>query len=209
MIPNHHPPDEVLFEYATGVCTPAVGLFVACHATLCPTCRKRVVELDSLGGALLSEVTSLPMGAAAADSVLAQLDEPVPSPRADGVLPQPLFDLVGPTNALKWSRVVPGLERIDLPLHQDRLPARLYRFAPELRIPTHQHGGVERTLVLTGGYSDDFGHHERGDASVLEGGFDHDVVMDPGEPCIALAVNDVPFDANSPIGRLLQWYVRA
>lgn len=208
--PEHHPPDELLFEYATGACTPAVGLFAACHLTLCPVCRTRVAELESLGAALLDEVEAIELSGGARDALLARLDEPEPSPTVgDGVLPKPLFDLVGPAAELPWSRVFPGLERIDLPLTQQELPARLYRFAPRLKLPTHSHAGVERTLVLTGGYTDAFGHHERGDASVLQGGFDHDVLIDPLAPCIALAVNDLPFDASRPLGRILQWYLQA
>ena len=39
MTPTFHPPDDLLVEYAAGETPESVSLVIACHATLCPTCR--------------------------------------------------------------------------------------------------------------------------------------------------------------------------
>ena len=49
---EHHPLPEHLAEYAAGVGEIGVDLVVACHATLCPTCRAEIEAMEQLGGAM-------------------------------------------------------------------------------------------------------------------------------------------------------------
>ena len=87
---RHHPTDELLLEYAAGTAAEPEALLVACHLTLCPTCRAVVEAAHTAASALAGEA----VGAVADDvlaTTLARLDEPEETapPRIDpdGVLP--------------------------------------------------------------------------------------------------------------------------
>ncbi len=52
-LPRHHLEDDLLLDYAAGAASEAVGLVVACHLTLCTSCRARLAAAERVGGALL------------------------------------------------------------------------------------------------------------------------------------------------------------
>ena len=213
MSPTHHLPDELLLEYATGAATEAVALFVASHATLCPSCRSRIQAMEQVGGELLEEAAPASLSAGATERVMAALDDDVSHERPalpyDGVIPHPLLEYVGPAAALDWKWVGPGIRRVVLPLKQGSMSVRLFELGAGVNIPVHQHSATERTLVLTGGFTDEFGHFGRGDVSVLESGFDHTLVVDDGGPCIAFVVNDGPLEPKTLRGHLYQLFIQA
>lgn len=208
--PAHHLPEEMLLEYAAGSCTEGEALMVAVHCTLCPQCRARVEVLEAVGDALWDELDDAPLAANAEARMLAALDEE-PAPRSapptdpDGLLPAPLVELVGPSDALPWRFLGPGIRAIDLPVAHGELAVQLVRLSPRLRVPKHEHRGLERTLILSGGLSDNVGEYGRGDVLVYGEDFLHERIrIDPGEPCIALSVNDHPFLPRSFLGKLFR-----
>jgi putative transcriptional regulator len=79
---NHHPPFEMLFDYATGMLAEGVALAVATHAAMCPACRSAVEQLEAVGGVLLEEIEPEPVGEDLLAAVLARLDEPAGRPAA-------------------------------------------------------------------------------------------------------------------------------
>jgi len=50
---NHHPSEELLFDYASGAISEAWGLSVATHLAFCSECRDKVAEIEAIGGCLL------------------------------------------------------------------------------------------------------------------------------------------------------------
>lgn len=216
-LPNHHVPDEELVGYAAGTISEAVCLLVATHLALCPSCRKRASELESIGGALLDQEDAA-VDESMLDGLLGLLDEPtqgsgLPVPdapnrdpaRAASWLPEPLRSYVGAAADLKWTWVVPGVRQVVLSLRQGEEPVRLLKLQPGIRIPKHSHTGMERLLVLTGGFSDDAGHFGRGDLSVREDDSAHVQDIAKGEPCIALLVSDGPLVPKSLMARVMSW----
>lgn len=209
--PHHHVPESLLFEYAAGACSEGEALLVAVHCALCPTCRVQVEALQAIGGELFEELEPAALDADAEARILAALDEPVPQPAArpdpDGVLPRPLVDLVGPASQLPWRFKVPGIKQCDIPVSHGSVPVQLFRLSAGLRIPRHQHQGTERTLVLTGGFTDNAGSYARGDVAIYGEGWDHVQTIDPGEPCIALVVNDGKLLPRTLLGRVVSLLV--
>src|SRR4051812_30300783 len=96
--PVHHPPEELLLDYAAGSTDEPTSLTLATHLALCPECRDAVAGFESVGGALLEEIEPAALAPDALDRLLARLDEQVPasSPRSPAVgdaphpLPKPL-----------------------------------------------------------------------------------------------------------------------
>lgn len=220
-MPEHHAPDEILIAYAAGSLGASESLLVACHLTLCPKCRDLVADADAVGAALLASPES-PMAPAPAnpapsmlDAMLARLDQeddtgpahdagqrPAVDPR--GIVPAPLFALIGDIDAAPWRRLLRGIYSLDVPAQDDARYVKLFRFEAGLHVPRHAHPGFEGTLVLSGGFTDEDGHHVRGDLSVLDETRPHEQHIDDDGPCTWLLVAD-----GKPIPRtLLGWIAR-
>ena len=72
--------------------------------------------------------------------------------------------------------------------------------------PTSEHGhdGVEYTQVLTGAFSDKFGHYGAGDYVEADDDVDHIPVVDADAECICLAAIEGRLRLRSFAARLLQ-----
>ncbi|WP_428267159.1 ChrR family anti-sigma-E factor [Haliangium sp.] len=211
-MPRHHASDDMLVAHAAGLLGESESLLVACHLTLCPRCRARVEEAEALGAAVLTELPPAKLPPGTLDAVLARLDEPAPTsaptPATDptGLVPGPLFDLVGDLTTARWQRMLPGLELLALPALSDGMHTALVRIAGGGRIPKHRHPGFEGALVLTGGFTDDEGHFERGDLSLRDETKTHEQFVDRPAPCVWLLVADerhIPLTWGGRIARAL------
>lgn len=206
---QHHVPEETLVEYAAGVLGEGVALLVATHCALCPACRRTVEELEELGASAVDALDDAPLAAGSEDALLAMLDGPQPLsphvPPPDGILPMPLRAYTGPLDEVPFKRFIPQVSQFDLPLTHGSMPVQLLKLRPGFRVPKHQHVGTERTLVLAGGFTDNYGQYGPGDLSVLGEGEDHLQRIDDGDVCIALVVNDSPLVPRTWVGKLARW----
>lgn len=220
---NHHPPLELLFDYAAGTLPEPVALAVATHAALCPMCREDIDAAEALGGAMLDTLTPVPMQEGALDLVLARLDEPeVETVAADrgaasvesaNVIPGPLRRYLGTVraggwDALPWRGITRALEEIRLPIRMPGFKVSLMRLAPGATVPVHTHRGVEYTLVLSGGFSDETGEYLPGDFACKDQSHVHRPVVDTDEPCISLVVLDAPVKLTGMVGRFVNPFLR-
>ncbi len=190
---HHHPADDLLLAYAVGAADEAVSLIVATHMSYCAVCRARAAKLESLGGALLQELPPVPLNDGALDHVLSRLDQVTPyerprrPARADGT-PEVLRAYIGGDLAqVRWRSMGPRLSYAPL-FKRGKVSARLLRGAPGADSGMHHHDGTEYTVVLQGGFTDLTGSYGPGDLQMMEDGMSHNVVADPGEDCINLAV---------------------
>ena len=194
----HHPQSDTLWSYAAGSLDEASSVLVASHLALCPDCRADVARMEAMGGEMLEDVGTASVSASSLDAIMARLDGPalvksVPqiakTPANDTVLPRPLRDYVGSgVNSVAWRRLTTGVDYFDLPVRAEGRRARLLKIAPGTRVPSHGHGGDEMTMVLAGGYTDEFGSYARGDVETADVTQVHQPVADAGEACICLTV---------------------
>ena len=204
---HHHPHDELLLAYAAGAADEAVSLIVATHMSYCAICRLRGKKLDSLGGALLEGLPPAALESGALDTVLARLDQVTPyarppRPARRDATPDVLRPYIGGDLAhVRWRRMGPRLSYAPL-FRRGNVTARLLRGTPGADSGTHNHGGTEYTVVLQGGYTDLTGNYGPGDLQVMEDGMAHNVVADPGEDCINLAVTTGPLKFDSLIQKI-------
>jgi putative transcriptional regulator len=98
--------------------------------------------------------------------------------------------------------VGPRLAYVPL-LRRGAVTARLLRGVPGAQTGSHRHAGLEYTLVLKGGFSDETGRYAPGDLQVMEGDMRHNPVADPGEPCINLAVTTGPLKFERLLQRIV------
>ena len=212
---THHAPEEMLLEYVAGTSTDAAALATACHVALCGACAARVAELEAVGGGFLDAGGVEPLAPGALEAVLARIDAP-PQPRAEAAavpaapafltefqLPRPLLRRLAEAPAVSdWKFVVPGMRAVDLPAAPG-VTMRLISFKPGVTIPFHDHGGPEQMVIFTGALEEEGKRFERGDISIRDAGERHEQRVAPGEPCIALVVNDGALQPLTLRGRLL------
>lgn len=210
-LPKHHPPEEMLVEYASGSLSEGAALVLASHLTLCPGCRRRVADLEAIGGALLETVHPAALAPGCLEALMARLDQSppppsLPSPSAavpcaqksaarSPLLPQPLRRYVealgSPTDHLGWQVMEGGLAMLGLGLSRGASAVHLMRLAPGAAVPHHDHDGAELILVLEGGYGDDRGQFGRGDFVSDTPGYAHTPRAD-NEGCLCVAFTERP-----------------
>jgi len=201
---THHLGEEQLLAHASGAADEAVSLIVATHLALCPQCRGKVAKMESLGGAILSDIQPEQVSDSALRSVMARLDSaPVekPMPRTalakPFVAPEPLRSyLGGDLDRVRWTPVGPGISYKPL-FRRGQARAQLIRSRAGRGVGMHTHDGEEFTLVLTGGFTDTTGHYLRGDLQSTDPSILHRPLADEGEDCIVLAVSDAPLKFQS------------
>jgi len=205
---SHHPSEELLLAYAGGGADEAASLIVAVHLVYCAACRRQSRELEALGGSLLQELAPVPMAKGALDAALLKLDgikpfeRPARAVSKDGT-PSVLRPYIGgDLRDVRWRQVGPHLSYVPL-FRRGRVAARLLRGVPGAQTGAHRHGGLEYTLVLKGGFSDETGSYAPGDLQVMEGDMRHSPVADPGEDCINLAVTTGPLRFESLLQRIV------
>ena len=217
--PLRHFPDDLLRGFAVGAASEGATLAVACHLALCPTCRDGAAAHESALDVLLrtSETAGEAPPPALRDRLLSDLPPPAPPPPARTpkplpadmpALPPALVNRLGGLDQVSWRTLVPGIRAIDLGI-ASAWRARLLCFRPGILIPAHDHGGAEHTVVFSGGLDDAEGHLGRGDAATMTPGNAHRQHSSPGEPCVALIVNEGPALPKSPFGHFMKWVTRS
>lgn len=221
MTPNHHPGDELLLAYVTAALVAPMQAAIAAHLTLCPACRDNAADLEAIGGSLFDgaaedagplptddEIAALIARASATPDALP--DPTVPpdddDPSWHQHVPAPIRQLAGVgAGQLHWRRALPGVTFVDLAtIAHDGAKARLVRTVAGGFLPSHVHRGLELTLVLGGGLSDQHGHFRRGDLLVVEPGISHRPVMDDDEDCLCFGVTDGAVIMNGMFDRIRQ-----
>ena len=215
---THHPPFELLCDYAAGAPGEGLALAIATHVAMCATCREQVSQIEAVAGAMLEGVAPAAMSDGALALALDQLDdmdvEPArAAPRFDaltaGTIPPPLRRyLSGNLSSLPWKSMGRLFQEARLPLSGKAVKASLMRLRPGSLMPRHTHRGHEYTLVLAGGFRDGDEAFAPGDFSVKDVAHQHQPVVDEDEECLCLVVLDAPVKLTGAIGRLVNPFLR-
>jgi putative transcriptional regulator len=215
---NHHPPLELLFDYAAGATPEPVALIVATHAALCGDCAKSIGGIEAVGGALLETVEPIDISEDALEAVMMRLDEPLPASVAReravdaetaAVVPEPLLPYIARGLAhLAWKSAGRMAEEARLPLTVKGFKAALMRLKPGAEMPIHTHRGSEFTLVLAGGYKDEGKQFLPGDFDFKDASHEHRPIVDTDGPCLCLIVLDAPVKLTGGFGRLVNPFLR-
>ena len=217
---THHPNDALLLDYASGAASEPMSLLIASHVALCPICRQKVSEYETIGGAFVEEcgpeVVS-PGLKAETLSVLDGLLDAKPSAKkvqkeqsfGDNIrIPQPLRSYCGSNNdGEKWQWAGFGIKKLPLIEDNDKYDCYMLSIRSGTKVPSHDHGGSEWTLVLDGAFTDEAGHFGPGDMVEMREGEEHQPVADAGKDCICLVVADAPVALTGSVGRFLNPFI--
>ncbi len=206
---NRHIPSNVLAAYAAGNLAEAYSLVVACHVSLCDSCRAELTAFEAVGGDVLERADEADLAADSLEATLARIESEPPAPEAPAhdpasVFPGPLQRYVGAgPDDVRWRSVGGGVKQAVLDCSKGAT-ARLLYIPGGMAVPEHGHRGLELTLVLQGAFSDAVDRFERGDVEVGDKDLEHQPTAVPGEACICLAATDAPLRFKSLIPRMIQ-----
>lgn len=215
---RHHLPEQVLLAYSAGTLPEAFSLVVACHISMCDTCRATLEGFDAIGGGLLESGETMEIdedALARTMALISQFDADVaeapekPVRSADPVLPAPLQDYVGGgVDAIRWRSTGGGAKQCILPVGDKEGSVRLLYIPAGAAMPDHGHRGLELTLVLQGAFADEVDRFGRGDVEIGHEDLNHRPVAEPGMDCICLAATDAPLKFSGLLPRLAQPFLR-
>lgn len=215
---NHHPPDDLLADFAAGSLDEADHLVVAVHAAKCPSCQRFIGAMEHLAGAALEETAPVAMKGGTFEAIMARIDEdkfdetPVGTPAApepSGLPDDDLPEILRRCHFGKRRSVAPGvkLQPIILP-RESKSRAFLLWSAPGTRMLEHSHTGTELTCVLKGSFSHQGGRYGPGDFDFGDGEVDHQPLVGGEEPCLCLVAMTGDLKLHGWLGRLISPFVR-
>lgn len=204
---GNHPDDMALMDYAAGSLSVPQALAVAVHLCFCHECRCLVKNFNHLGGALLDTLTPASTDDKAFDSLMASLEnqpaavqesrhtETDVADKSTTLFTNPLLRYL-PTSIenLPWQRQTKEISHFDLTslVNVKGFRVALQKIKAGAKIPHHTHKGVEYTVLLSGGFSDEMGVYHTGDFVVRDASHHHSPVALQNEDCICLTVLSAP-----------------
>ena len=209
--PTHHPPGELLIDYAAGALSAAETLLIALHLDACAECREVAHVALSAGGALLETIEPMALPPAAFQHVLQAIDDkPVSlervirsAPTFAVKWPAPLRNHLAVTGHPPWRKMPAGFRALRVPF-KDTSSRVWVMNAPGGRGPlAHTHVADEWTVVLQGGFSDETGTYAAGDFAYMGPGEEHTMVAEPGEGCVCVVLVREPPRYLTLLGKLL------
>lgn len=214
---SYHPEDLLLQAYVEGTLDEVAAFTVAIHLESCSSCKRKVALLEKQCG---EQLAGAPAEVNAADfetmfdaiTALEQNSEPfrVP-PKAMPIevnnktfmLPRALSRFSAQIG--EWRSY--GGKVYSAPIDiADDCRVNLMYIAEDVSIPQHTHKGMESTLVLHGGFSDEEGHYEVGDFLVKDASVKHSPFTKPGEDCLCLTVLTEPMVFTQGVARLFNMF---
>lgn len=203
----YHPDDMTLMNYAAGSSSIPESLAVAMHLCFCHECRQHVKNLNHLGGALLETITPASTDDDAFDKLMASLEphdhntnttvqmEPIPSDKVTQRFTNPLLRYLPTSLAdLPWQRQTKNISKFDLTslINVKGFQVALQKISAGAKVPKHTHKGVEYTVILSGGFSDELGVYHEGDFIARDASHKHSPTALQNEDCICLTVLNAP-----------------
>ncbi len=214
---RHHPPIDLLFDYATGVADEGAALVIAAHASLCTSCAELVSNLEAVGGEILDTIAPEAVGGDLFHRLMERLDdEAVPEnwqaiadAETRNVIPYPLLPYLSTgLDKVRWQSVGRLYQEFRLPLANKAVKTSLMRLPRGRVMPRHTHGGNEYAVVLDGGYRDGDKRYLRGDFSCKTTKDVHQPIVDDDGDCVCLVVLEAPLKLTGVVGRLINLFLR-
>ena len=213
---NHHPPEDLLADFAAGRLDEADRLVIGVHAAQCPNCQRFIAAIEQLAGAAIEQAAPVAMADDAFATIMAAIDEPetasTPAPASSQAVPlldDDLPEMLRKCQFAKSRRVAPGVKMQPIVLPgADKSRAFLLWSAPGTRMLEHSHTGTELTLVLKGSFSHQGGEYRPGDFDFGDGEVDHQPLVGSEMPCLCLVAMSGDLQMHGWLGRLISPFVR-
>lgn len=196
-----HPDQMDIMNYTAGSLTLPQALAIRVHLGYCHQCRVHARQLTQVGGALLENIIPASTDSDEFEQLMLQVENAeqqpakTPSTEKQSSGKNPLLNyLPFPLEHLPWQRQTSQIFKFDLTsiIKVPGFQVALQKISAGARVPTHTHKGIEYTVVLKGGFSDELGVYHEGDFIARDPSHKHTPTALQNEDCICLTVLSAP-----------------
>ena len=185
--------NELIFGYSSGNLGEAKSLFVSMYLFLNSVAAKKASIFDNFMASNLNDLDEVaPKKLNYKDCITASPKENLESKISKNY--NPLTNLIGNIDNLKWKSIYKGFREFNLPLIDNDI-IKLIKMDPGTSVPLHSHNGKEYILVIDGSFSDEYGEYKKGDMQINDQNIKHHPTAcnKNGCVCISITENDVIF----------------
>ena len=185
--------NELIFDYSSGNLSEAKSLFVSMYLFLNSVAAKKASIFDNFLADNLNDLDEVaPKKLNYKDCITASPKENLESKISKNY--NPLTNLIGNIDNLKWKSIYKGFREYNLPLKDNDI-IKLIKMDPGTSVPLHSHNGKEYILVIDGSFSDENGEYKKGDMQINDQNIKHHPTAcnKNGCVCISITENDVIF----------------
>ncbi|USD65356.1 ChrR family anti-sigma-E factor [Vibrio sp. SCSIO 43136] len=214
---SKHVNQEMLEAYAAANIDAASGLLVATHLEMCEESRSRVDQLeqhhaDQLNALECNYTSDF-------DGMLESIMSTKPHFHLTPSRTTTTTTIAGKSFELpstltkfadrisEWRRYGSKVMSAQIEVEEDVRMNLLY-LAEDAQVPQHTHKGIETTLILHGGFSDEDGHYHEGDLLVKDASDKHAPFTRKGEDCLCLVVLTEPMIFTQGVARIFNRFGR-
>ena len=183
--------NELIFGYSSGQLGEAKSLFVSMYLYLNSIAAKRALVFENILANNLSDLKEISPKNLKYTDCLVELNK---SKKVIKKSNNPLTNLIGDINNLKWKSIYKGFKEYNLNF-KDKDSVKLIKMDPGTSVPLHSHHGKEYILVLDGSFFDEYGEYNKGDMQINDQMIKHNPVACDKHGCVCLSIteNDVIF----------------
>ncbi|MBA5763311.1 cupin domain-containing protein [Vibrio sp. 404] len=213
---SYHPSLEMLQAYVEGELDAVSGFAIATHIEACPDCQNQCAHLEQKVGELWGSCDVAPAEELSTmfDKIIALEESPEPFQfnrkvktitvnNKQFTLPVSLSRFAD--NIGEWKSYGGKVFSAHVDLGEQARVNLLY-ISENVKIPQHTHKGIESTLILHGGFSDEDGQYEAGDFLLKDGTVKHSPFTQPGEDCLCLTVLTEPLIFTQGVARVFNLF---
>ena len=185
--------NELIFGYSSGNLSEAKSLFVSMYLFLNSVAAKKASIFDNI---LADNLTNLddvtPKKINYKDCITSDSKKNLEFKINKDY--NPLTNLIGSIDSLKWKLIYKGFREFNIPL-KDNDTIKLIKMDPGTSVPLHSHNGKEYILVIDGSFCDEYGEYKKGDMQINDQKIKHHPSACDTNGCVCLSIteNDVVF----------------
>ena len=185
--------NELIFGYSSGNLGEAKSLFVSMYLFLNSLAAKNSSIFDNMLAENFANINVIAPKKLNYKDCLSGASKESPNNKITNNY-NPLTNIVGGLDNLKWKSVYKGFKEFNLPIKDDD-NIKLIKMDPGTSVPLHSHNGKEYILVVDGSFSDEYGEYKKGDMQINDQKIKHHPTACPNNGCICLSIteNDVVF----------------
>ena len=185
--------NELIFGYSSGNLGEAKSLFVSMYLFLNSLAAKKASIFDNILAENFADLDDVaPKKLNYMDCISANSKEKSNYKTSNDY--NPLTNLLGNFDNLKWKSIYKGFKEFRLPL-KDNDNIKLIKMDPGTSVPLHSHNGKEYILVIDGSFYDEYGEYKKGDMQINDQKIKHHPTACKNNGCICLSIteNEVVF----------------
>ena len=180
--------NELIFDYSSGSLGEAKSLFVSMYLFLNSVAAKKASIFDNILADSLADLDEVALKKLNYKDCIKTTSKKDISDKISNEY-NPITNLVGSLDNLKWKSVYKGFKEFNLPVNDDDT-IKIIKMNSGTSVPLHSHNGKEYILVIEGSFYDEYGEYKKGDMQINDQKIKHHPTACEGGGCVCLSITE-------------------